>query len=275
MSMRTQQNTQQALLVMQVATIAIALVALLLTANPERQLALTLLISGSAPTTGFVVSVLQLRRTRSVCSRRELIGSPTWTNTHEFLANAALRQTTNLIVACTVLAAMTIFSIKSSSVYAPLAIGGLYAVALLSSLSKSPKPMGRFIGAMILAMLALTIGALGAIEIAEEATLNPPTPIEALPTPVEAPATALPARCAVDPAAAVYEIEAGDTLWSISRAELTRYGEQPTDESVLELVNRLHELNIARLVEPENPDLIFPTDAIELVRQEAAKVAGC
>ena len=195
------------------------------------------------------------------------------TRSHAVMASEALRLLASLVLAIGVLGATSLATIKLRAPYAPLFVGALYATALLWNLRKGSRPVRRYIAAAILAMLSLAVGTLGALEVAEHADLG------AKPLPQEgndgAGSPVLPGRCTVDPSSAIYEIKSGDMLWSIARDELARYERQPSDSEVLELVNHLHELHIFRLVDPKNPDLIFPADTLEVVRQEVARFAGC
>jgi hypothetical protein len=64
-----------------------------------------------------------------------------------------------------------------------------------------------------------------------------------------------------------WTVRPGDHLWGIAAATLRhRLGRAPTDAEVEPYWRRLLDLNRSRLVDPGNPDLIFPTQVFDLPR---------
>ena len=64
-----------------------------------------------------------------------------------------------------------------------------------------------------------------------------------------------------------WTVRPGDHLWGIASATLRhRLGRAPTDAEVEPYWRRLIDLNRSRLVDPGNPDLIFPTQVFDLPR---------
>lgn len=81
------------------------------------------------------------------------------------------------------------------------------------------------------------------------------------PVPATAPAPAAPPVVTPD----VVVVEAGDSLWSIAENALIDAGDaSPTDAAVTSYWRRLIEANRGVLVEPTNPDLIYPGQVITL-----------
>jgi len=67
--------------------------------------------------------------------------------------------------------------------------------------------------------------------------------------------------------APTWTVRPGDHLWGIAAATLRqRLGRVPTDAEVEPYWRRLIDLNRSRLVDPGNPDLIFPTQVFDLPR---------
>jgi hypothetical protein len=60
-------------------------------------------------------------------------------------------------------------------------------------------------------------------------------------------------------------VEVGDSFWSIAAEELDRRGgAHPSDRQIVPYWRRLIEHNRARLVDPGNPDLIYPGQVVSL-----------
>ena len=61
-------------------------------------------------------------------------------------------------------------------------------------------------------------------------------------------------------------VEVGDSFWSIAVGVLTeRAAAPPEDRDVVEYWRRLIDANRSRLIDPANPDLIVPGQAVVLV----------
>jgi LysM repeat protein len=64
-----------------------------------------------------------------------------------------------------------------------------------------------------------------------------------------------------------WTVRSGDHLWGIASATLSqRLARTPTDAEIEPYWRRLIDLNRSRLVDPGNPDLIFPTQVFDLPR---------
>ena len=84
-----------------------------------------------------------------------------------------------------------------------------------------------------------------------------PTTTRSAPRPAPTPHTGAP----------TWTVRPGDHLWGIAAATLRqRLGRVPTDAEVEPYWRRLIDLNRSRLVDPGNPDLIFPTQVFDLPR---------
>lgn len=96
-------------------------------------------------------------------------------------------------------------------------------------------------------------------EAAEPTTTIPPTPPATAPAAIPVPA---PARAAVEEEVVV---EAGDSFWSLAADVIAEArGAVPGDREVVEYWQRLIAANRARLVDPANPDLLFPGQTLTL-----------
>lgn len=95
----------------------------------------------------------------------------------------------------------------------------------------------------------------------------PPTPAPPALPPVAPPATADDAPSpgaaplAVTPTAIV---QRGDSFWSIAEAYLQHLGASPTDREVVRYWERLVAVNVGRLADPANPDLLYAGQVLEL-----------
>jgi len=89
----------------------------------------------------------------------------------------------------------------------------------------------------------------------------------------EAPATAPAPAPAPSPAPApndTWVVQPGDSLWSIAASHLADVqGESAPDTDVVVMWHRLIDLNRDRLVNPDDPDLIFADQVFELPAMEA------
>ena len=87
-----------------------------------------------------------------------------------------------------------------------------------------------------------------------------------------APAPPLPSAPETEPAvppAETWVVQPGDSLWSIAASHLDDVGGKPaTDADVLVMWRRLIDLNRDRLVNPDDPDLIFADQVFELPAME-------
>ena len=62
-----------------------------------------------------------------------------------------------------------------------------------------------------------------------------------------------------------WTVRPGDHLWHIAHDTVAaRLGHAPTDAQVIPYWEQLIKANLARLVDPENPDLIFPGQVFTL-----------
>ena len=65
--------------------------------------------------------------------------------------------------------------------------------------------------------------------------------------------------------AGTWTVRPGDHLWHIAHDTVaTRLGHAPTDAQVAPYWEQLIKANLARLVDPDNPDLIFPGQVFTL-----------
>lgn len=81
---------------------------------------------------------------------------------------------------------------------------------------------------------------------------------------VDAAGSGLTDRVAPPPSTEV-TVEAGDSFWSIAVGELTDVrGARPTDRQVVPYWRQLIEVNRQRLVDPANPDLLYPGQVLTL-----------
>lgn len=96
--------------------------------------------------------------------------------------------------------------------------------------------------------------------------LDGPSPAEAAaPTPAPPPAVAATPAPAPPPAVDVVAVAAGDCFWSISADVLAdALGRPPSDGEVATHWRRLVEANRDRLVDPGNPDLLYPGQQLVL-----------
>ena len=78
-------------------------------------------------------------------------------------------------------------------------------------------------------------------------------------------AASAPAPSQTPAAAAAVVVEAGDSFWSIAVSELTDLeGVPPSDRQVVPYWRSLIEANRSRLVDPGNPDLLYPGQELAL-----------
>jgi nucleoid-associated protein YgaU len=78
-------------------------------------------------------------------------------------------------------------------------------------------------------------------------------------------ASSAPAPSQTPAASAAVIVEAGDSFWSIAVSELTDLeGVPPSDRQVAPYWRRLIEANRSRLVDPGNPDLLYPGQELVL-----------
>ena len=69
------------------------------------------------------------------------------------------------------------------------------------------------------------------------------------------------------PRPASWTVRPGDHLWGIAESTLRdRLGRVPTNAEIEPYWRRLIDVNRSRLVDPTNPDLIFPTQVFDLPR---------
>lgn len=101
-------------------------------------------------------------------------------------------------------------------------------------------------------------------------TTSTPTTAAPAPAPAPAPATTAPAAVPVPVVVAPMvddevSVEVGDSFWSLAVDALVDVrGSQPSDGEVVEYWQRLIEANRGRLVDPANPDLLFPGQTLLL-----------
>lgn len=65
-------------------------------------------------------------------------------------------------------------------------------------------------------------------------------------------------------AALEYTVKRHDSFWSIAEAHLQHLGGSPTDREVVRYWERLVAVNVGRLVDPANPDLLYAGQVLEL-----------
>lgn len=93
----------------------------------------------------------------------------------------------------------------------------------------------------------------------------PPTTVVAAPSPAPAPAVPATPVPAPPPAVDVVAVAAGDCFWSISAEVLAdALGRPATDREIAAHWRRLVEANRGRLVDPGNPDLLYPGQQLVL-----------
>lgn len=98
---------------------------------------------------------------------------------------------------------------------------------------------------------------------------EPPPPTSAPPAlpPVAPPTTADDAPSpGVEPLATTPTavVQGGDSFWSIAEAHLQHLGASPTDREVVRYWERLVAVNVGRLADPANPDLLYAGQVLEL-----------
>lgn len=97
-----------------------------------------------------------------------------------------------------------------------------------------------------------------------DAETSPPTtappPLAPPPTAADAPSPAV-VPLASTPTTVV---QGGDSFWSIAEAHLQHLGAGPTDREVVRYWERLVAVNVGRLVDPANPDLLYAGQVLEL-----------
>jgi len=102
-----------------------------------------------------------------------------------------------------------------------------------------------------------------------QATLHLEAP-EPEPAPLPAPAAPEPASRAEPSAVDSWVVQPGDSLWSIAASHLADVrGGAASDADVVLMWRRLIDLNRDRLVNPEEPDLIFADQVFELPAMDA------